>query len=427
MTKQRGCRTPVRRLRALSIVLLASISMAASAPSAVAARLSLEDALRRAIAADFALPAEEAKMLAAAAGVRQAGRRVNPSIGVDLGNFAGSGAFRGFNSNETTVFLQQLLEMGGKRAARVGVAEAEAETARARAAVRILDLLRDVQVAWIEALAATAQVRVIEERLTIARQLQTEIARRAQAGRDPAFAESRAKAQLALEQIALERARSAAQTARAVVASYWRGSPNFDLDLHAFEHTPAIPQSLAHSADVALLQAETEAANARIGLERSRAYQDPTVRLGVRHLAERDDVAVVAGVSIPLGVFDTNRDNIDRAYAERSAAEFDLENARRILVRETGRLESRRAATAIEARRIRAEVLPQAKRAVQLIREGFDRGGFNYTDFSEAQRALNEVELRRIEALKAFHLEDAALARLTGRHTKLQVLRKSSR
>jgi len=64
---------------------------------------------------------------------------------------------------------------------------------------------------------------------------------------------------------------------------------------------------------------------------------------------------------------------------------------------------------------------------VQLIQEGFERGGFNYTDFSEAQRALNEVQLRRIEALTAYHLEDAALARLTGRYTKLQVLRKNPR
>jgi cobalt-zinc-cadmium efflux system outer membrane protein len=411
----------------MSIVLLAFFAMAANAMPAVAARLSLEDALRRAIAADFALPAEEARMIAAAAGIRQADRRVNPSVGVDVENFAGSGAFKGFNRNETTLFLQQLIEFGGKRAARVGVAQAEADATRARAAVRVLDLLRDVQVAWIEALAATAQVRIVEERLSIARQLQAEISRRSQAGRDPAFAESRANAQLALEQIALERAQSGARTARAVLSSYWRGSPSFDLDLHAFEHTRAGADPVVRSADVALIEAERETAYARIGLERSRAAQDPTVRLGLRHLAENNDVAIVAGVSIPLGIFDTNRDNIDRAYSERTAAELDLEAARRNLERETARLEGRRAANATEARRIQAEVLPQARRAVKLIQDGVERGGFNYTDFSEAQRALNEVELRRVEALKAYHLEDAALARLTGRHTKLQGVRKKPR
>lgn len=425
--KHRGCRTYVRRLRAMYIVALAIIAAGGQMTPALAARLALEDALKRAIAADFALPAEEARVLAAAAGVRQADRYVNPSVGADLENFAGSGAFRGFNRNETTLFIQQLVELGGKRAARVGFAEAEVGTARARAAVRILDLMRDVQVAWIEALAATAQVRVVEERLSVARQLQAEIARRSQAGRDPAFAESRAKSQLALEQIALERAMNTARTAKAVVSSYWRGSPNFDLDLHAFEHTRVTPEPTAHSVDVALLEAQTEAANARIGVERSKSYQDPTLRLGLRHIAEENDVAVIAGVSIPLGIFDTNRDNIDRAFSERTATELDLEAARRNLAREIARLEGRRSANATEARRIQAEVLPQARRAVQLIQEGFERGGFNYTDFSEAQRALNEVQLRRIEALTAYHLEDAALARLTGRHTKLQVLRKNPR
>ena len=78
-------------------------------------------------------------------------------------------------------------------------------------------------------------------------------------------------------------------------------------------------------------------------------------------------------------------------------------------------------ASASEARRIQSEVVPQAERAVRLIREGLERGGFSYIEFNDAQRTLNDARLRRIEALKSFHLDNATLARLIGRHARLNV------
>ena len=78
-------------------------------------------------------------------------------------------------------------------------------------------------------------------------------------------------------------------------------------------------------------------------------------------------------------------------------------------------------ASSTEARRIQSEVVPQAERAVRLIREGLERGGFSYIEFIDAQRTLNDARLRRIEALKSFHLDNATLGRLTGRHARLNV------
>lgn len=385
--------------------------------------LTLNDALSRALAADFAVPAVSARIRGAEAGVRQAGTRLNPSVGIEIENFAGSGAYRGFSRPETTFFLQQTIELGNRRAARTGVARSELKTTRARGAVRVLDLLREVEMAWIEVVVAAAQLRVAEDRLTIARQLQNEIARRAQAGRDPLFTQSRADAQVALEQIAVDQARATARIARANLAGYWRGSAEFEVDLNAFESIVAKRQRQPFNVDIAVLEAERELARARVGLERSRAVPDPAVRVGVRHFNETGDSALIAGLSIPLPLFDTNRGNIEKAEAERRAAELDVQSARRTLRRELERLHARLAAYATEARRIQTEVIPRAEQAVQLIREGLERGAFSYIEFVDAQRTLNDARLRRIEALRSFHQDDATVGRLTGRHTRLNVRR----
>src|SRR3546814_15694609 len=81
-----------------------------------------------------------------------------------------------------------------------------------------------------------------------------------------------------------------------------------------------------------------------------RSHQDYTVSGGTRFLRETNDVAVLAGISIPLGRFDRNQGNLARAQAERRQPEFQSEASR--LERLRG-LAAHRAAA--DAARVRAE------------------------------------------------------------------------
>ena len=63
--------------------------------------------------------------------VDQAGRRLNPVIGVELENFAGSGPLSGFGETETTFSLEQTFELGNKRSLRREAANASAALASA--------------------------------------------------------------------------------------------------------------------------------------------------------------------------------------------------------------------------------------------------------------------------------------------------------
>ena len=401
-------------------MLAAALSLASPCLDVAHAQtLSLNDALSRALKYDLTLPAARSRVRGAEAGVRQANTRLNPSVGVDIENFGGSGQYGGFRSAQSTLYAQQTIELGGKREARTEVARSELGTVKARGTIRVLDMLREVEAAWIDAAAATAQLRLAEERLAIAQRLREEITRRGQAGRDPLYVQARADAQVSVEQIAVDQARATADIARANLANYWRGSPKFDIDLAAFESTEIPATGRFFNVDVAVAEAERDVAGARVVLERTKAIPDPSVRLGVRRFSDTNDTAIVGGISIPFPLFDRNEGNIQRAEAERKAAELELASVRRALRRELTRLEGRLMANATEARRIQSEVVPQAERSLQLIREGLERGAFNYVEFVDAQRTLNDARNRRIEALRGFNIDKAAVARLTGRHARL--------
>jgi cobalt-zinc-cadmium efflux system outer membrane protein len=192
------------------------------------------------------------------------------------------------------------------------------------------------------------------------------------------------------------------------------------LDLRTFfEVATPTTASPAAVADLQLLAAERDAAIATVRIEQARAVTDPTFKAGVRYLGQNDDVAFVVGGTLPLRRYDTNQAGIERAQAERTAAEVEIEATRLARERQIARLTAKLAASARESERIRAEVIPSAIRTVEQVRSGFNRGGFQYLDVTEAEKALSDARARRVQVLREHHLDQAALDRLTGRHAGL--------
>jgi cobalt-zinc-cadmium efflux system outer membrane protein len=411
-----------------------ALTMAAALPSArvlaqnaavrtSAPTLSLRDALARASGTDPALAATNARAQAAEASVRQADVRPNPTLGLMVENFPALGGGDILGRTETTLSYEQRIERGGDRPARVSLARSEGALVAATARVRRLDRLEQVQRAWAEALAAEAEVAIARERLNLAEQFQTEVQRRVDMARDPLFAGARAEAELAQAQIDFDQAEIAARVAKISLAKFWEGSADFSLGETAFEDTSAarvIVDGIAQ-ADLDIFLAQRDIARAQVAVEQARRTQDATVSVGVRHFWEGQDLGLVVGGSIPLGRYDQNAGAIDRARAEGLAAEGDLSAARIEREREIARLQVQLSARASEARRIEEETLPQAERAVRLVREGFNRGGFTYNDVISAQTALLQTRDRRVEVLKQFHIDRARLDRLTGAHGDLIV------
>ncbi|WP_337186007.1 TolC family protein [Phenylobacterium sp.] len=410
--------------------LLASVALAAPAaaqtpPGLAQTPLGLPEALARASGADPSAAAAEARLAAAEAGVRQAAVRPNASLDLQVENFAGSGPYSVVGRSETTLSYERPLERGGKREARTAQARAEAAVVRLRAEVLRLDFLRDVQTTYAEALAAEAELLIADARLVAVQASQRDVVRRVKGARDPLFAASRAEALTAQAEIERDRAREAARTARAQLAATWDGSPDFTLKLDDFfnvtppDSGPSAGVPAGAAPDAALLEAERDVAAAALRVARTREVADPTLRAGVRYFGEGDEAALVIGGSIPLGVRASARAGIDRARAEHLAAEQEIAAERTLRDRRIARLEARMRAMAVEAERIRAEVVPHAIRTVEQVTAGFNRGGFEFRDVAEAERALADARTRRVEVLRDFHMAQAELDRLTGRYRAL--------
>lgn len=381
--------------------------------------LTLEDAIARAIAASpqGAATAARADALTAA----RAGADTRPAATIDVmaENF-------GFGGDELRRQIQigatysQRIERGGKRAARVAVADADLDVARAEAIVRRLETATAVQRLYVEVQAAEASIGIARERVAIAEQLAREVGRRVTEARDPLFAGTRARTQLAEAKVDLKLAEHARDAALRRLASLWGGdATGLTVDAGRFlmvEGPTGLLQPAA--ADLAIFDARRRRASSELSLQQAGARTDPTWTAGPRYIGT-GDVALVAGVSLPLANRGLNRANIARAEAEARQVEADLAVERfqrnQAITLAAEKVEE----TRHEVEAIRDQVVPGAVRTLAEVRAGYNRGGFTFLDVSTAQTALHEARARMVRAAARHHEARADLDRLTGRFATL--------
>lgn len=390
------------------------------APLAVqaASLVTLEQAIDRALASDPTIRASQAGASASLAGLAQAGRLPNPTIGVTAENFGGTGSVSGLRSAEYTLSYGQMIEIGGDRSAREAVASGDLKLAKARLATQKLETVQAVRQAYILALANETKLKLVQERAGFISQMNRTIRQRSRQGRDSSMVESQARASAAEVAVDLMQAERAVKLSRVQLSTLWNGvDDGFILDRAVFEETTSDANKLPGEQsypDLAQYEALKSRATANIALEKARAIPDPEISAGIRRFESGSETAFIVGLSIPFPVYDSNRNNIERAQAERLRADLEEVAARRdINLKLASAIVGRDSARA-EIEALRTGAIPQARKALELARAGYEQGAFSYLEIVDASRGLNALQERSVAALQAFHENQITIDRLTG-------------
>ena len=381
--------------------------------------LTLAGALRLALEANPGLRALGLEIRKAQGRTRQAGVRPNPEASLDLENFGGT--LPGFSSSEATLSVGQILELGGKRPARIGAALAEERVISSDVAVGRLALVAEVTVRYLDALTSDRVLALSNEEVRAAEEASTTAAQRVRAG--AAHPVERRRADVELANARLERTTLEVETAlaRTRLSLMWGDpEPRFQRLLGTLDSLPTAPSldSLASRAEatptLARWRAVRDARQKRLKLERSRRIPDLTAQAGLRSLAQSNDRALVGALSLPLPLFDRNRGAIDEATAALEQAPNEEAQARLEVRRALaeGHATLGRARDKLES--LRREVLPESERAFEEIRLGFERGRFTYLDLVEARRTWIRARREELQTLLVGHLAVAELERLLG-------------
>lgn len=404
-----------------TLVLPAAIAMAiAMVPAAAFAQAAPTYAQLLHNAENAPQLAEAAADVARAQGLaEQARARPNPSISLLTENIIGTSPYSGLGRAETTVQYNHPIELGGKRKARIAAGEAGVSAAEARS--------RDTRIAFAYELArAYAAAEIAERRVGLAEDELEEAGAVLDATRLLVGAGREANLRSIQAESAAQVAKAEREVARANrIAAYARLSAMAGADtLYA-----SLPESLLDKAREGFTfgtldptsspayraaEAEVHAARLRAVSERKRARPDITGTFGVRRLETDRAEALVAGVSLPLNLFDRNKGNIAAADAEVRAAEARLALLRNDLLG-AGRAANSQIAAA-EARLAAAgEAQETAQETYRLARIAYDSGKSPLVELLNARHGLGEARAIVVDAEAARFDLIAQLARLQGR------------
>lgn len=136
---------------------------------------------------------------------------------------------------------------------------------------------------------------------------------------------------------------------------------------------------------------------------------------------QQNILSALAGVSVPIPIFNDNSGNISAASFEIEKTQKDYSAYRNNIKIEIINNYQNYINSARRSLKLEKEIIPPAEKVFNSVLEGYRLGKFSYLDTVDAQKTLYQLRENYINSLKSYHLAAVNLDMLTGisQHSKL--------
>ena len=383
-------------------------------------RIDLARAVQRTLAHNPTLNSLGYQVRAQEGAVIQAGLGPNPELGLLVENVLGSGELNGFSSAETTLSLGWVLERG-KREARIERARAGISLVESEARIHRRETATETARRFLDSLAFQAREALAKEAVSIAADSVSRVTARVKAGRAPGADLARARAALARAKLTLEDFEHELKTSNHRLASQWGDhEPDFVavagnlLELPRVASYAELSGTLQTNPDVQQYATVARLRDAELRLAKAQARPNWRVNMGIRHLQQSGDQALVAGITIPLPTRNQNQGriaaanaNLQRVDEDRKAVEIEI-GTRLFALHQALQHALHTSNTLTES------VIPLTESALIDTRRAYNAGRYGYFQLQQVQNELLQARLDRVEAAISAHRHAVEIERLTG-------------
>jgi cobalt-zinc-cadmium efflux system outer membrane protein len=351
----------------------------------------------------------------------QAGLLPNPEIEASVENFGGDNDLEGFDSAETTIQINQMIELGGKRAKRKQVASLEKDISQWDYESKRLDVFTDISKSFWDVVAGQEKYAIAEEISRVADNAYNLVAERVKAGKAPPLDEIQSKVTVTTTRIEFEQSKRALEAARKKLAATWGSSePIFEkvaADIGAINLPPSLENleaNLSKNPDLARWDTEMEKNRAMVKLADADSIPDLTVGAGPRYYNESDKVAFVMNVSVPIPIFNRNQGGTTEARFSLAKARESRKAALLKALKDLDQAYQDLSSSYLTADSLMKIAIPAAQTAFSAALEGYREGKIGYLAVLETQRTFFEVKHQYVSAIVAYHKSKADIERLVG-------------
>lgn len=352
--------------------------------------------------------------------VKQAGLRANPSV-----EASGTQELGGMKDNSRMVQGELPLELGGRRSARIRVAQREVEITQQAVRERERELASDVRTKYAETLAAIFKLMFLESMLQNAEQNYALTAAKVDDGRTPPLEKNQELVELNRIRAERETSEGAVETKMFELRNLLGMKPEDPLKLRGtldtpVDHLPSIADATARALqtrpDLAGARAVEQLAAAKVDQARTEGRIDADLMLGYQRMKsgfpllgiEQGTGALLPidskmhfftfGVKLMLPVRNRNQGMIASALDEQAAAQSRLEFGELTVRREVASAYARYE-RAVKAREIyRLGVRDQALANLGVVRQTYELGSKTLLDYIAEHHRYIDTENGYIDA-----------------------------
>ncbi|MFZ3185641.1 MAG: TolC family protein [Pseudomonas sp.] len=331
----------------------------------------------------------------------QAGLMPNPEVSWDTEDTRS-------NTRTSSVKITQPIELGGKRGARIDVAEG-AQDAAALELDRQRNALRgDVIEAFYGALRAQQRVQLAQQSLSLTERAVAVADGQIRAGKSSPVEATRAQVQLAEARLEMRRAEmEQVNVYQQLAVIMGDARPQFAKVQGDTKQLARLPTAavllgrLPATVELRLAALQIDQSEAALALEKTQRVPDLNVSVGSQYSAESRERVNLVGFSMAIPLFNRNQGNV-LAAARRADQARDLRNANELRLRAEVLQALAQWRTALgEVQSFGTTILPAAESAVSSALRGFAMGKFNFLDVLDAQRTLIGARTQYIQAIAA--------------------------
>lgn len=391
-----------------------SISPQAASVQQASMSLTLAAALEMALKANPEIAAARREAEATEGTIQQAGLIPNPELETLVEDTKRE-------TRTTTVQINQAIELGGKRGARINAAERGRDLALVELTAKQAEIRAKVISAFYDVLLGQERYRLAEGSVDLAKRATLIAARRVQSGKISPVEETRARVAESGVRIELAQAANELQSARRQLAATWgQVSLRFDkiedpdTELPTVASLPELTQRLQQSPALLRAKIEVERRKAMAEVERSRRIPDVTLSFGAKRDQEMGRNQAIVGLSIPLPVFDRNQGNVLESLRRTDKARDELLATEVNLNMELGQAHGRMSTSRLEAELVKTEILPGAQRNYEATTKGFELGKFSFLEVLDAQRTFFQAKSQYLRSLAETYRAATDIDRLLG-------------
>ncbi|WP_078083832.1 TolC family protein [Microbulbifer mangrovi] len=414
---------PVRRLyfclRVCSACVLVLLLSAPAGAAAVAPPklLSLQEAIGLTLQRNPSLAVFEFRERALSGRAQTAALRPGINLDAELENFAGSD---GNKNAELTVALSSVIELGGKRDARVAAVNSERLLLDMQRRIQALDLMGEVTRRYVGVLAGSERETLASDAVRLALDTLTAVSARVSAGGAPQAEQLRAEAALSRARLALGAVQQQLHADRIALAALWGDlSAEFSVtsaalyDVGGAGDFETFFQRVEESPYLARFATQERVAATQLRLARTGARAEIGWSVGVRQSRETDSTSMVAGVSVPLFTGRRASGEIASAQAALDGISPQREATRLNLYAQLNRAFSLRAQAIDAVRQLRGEVIPAQMHALKETERYYRAGRYGYQEWVSAREELLDTRGALINEAATALLAAAEIEQLT--------------